>query len=136
MRGLESILSGAAKPEPETPDGDDLGPCASRPAPKGWPGLHVFNGREDTRAFQYHHLGLESFAADGTSFVVEWNVPEKWRLTAFGRDLWRIFLGIHHHKLECQQHQASLHTSPCVAFRSSGRTLTIARWRFMRLMPS
>ena len=77
MRGLESILSGAAKPEPETPDGDDLGPCASRPAPKGWPGRHIFNGREDTCAFHYHHLGLERFAADGASFVFEWNVPEK-----------------------------------------------------------
>lgn len=79
---------------------EDLGPCASRTNPKGWVGLYVFNGTEDTRGFQYSHLGFETFAADGTSFVFEWNVPEKWRMSVTGRNLWRIFLGIHLHKLE------------------------------------
>jgi hypothetical protein len=88
------------KPESEKPEGEDLGPCASRVMPKGWVGLYVLNGKEDTHAFQYVHMGKETFAADGTSFVIEFNVPEKWRLTVRGRSLWPVFLGIHHHKIE------------------------------------
>jgi hypothetical protein len=90
----------AEKEIAETPDGEDLGPCASRAMPKGWTGLYVFNGTEDTRGFQYTHLGFEGFAADGTSLVIEWNVPENWRMTVKGRALWPIFLVIHHHKIE------------------------------------
>jgi len=98
---INGILMGVKpKDQVESPDGEDLGPCASRPMPKGWVGVYVFNGKEDTRGFQYIHLGFESFAADGKSFVIEFNVPEKWRMTVKGRNLWPIFLNIHHHKLE------------------------------------
>lgn len=105
MKGkhLDELLQTAAqKPETQTEtDGDeDLGPCASRPAPRGWTGLYVLNGKEDTRAFQYVHLGYASYSANGTSFVVEFNVPEKWRMTVKGRKLWKVFANIHHHKLE------------------------------------
>jgi hypothetical protein len=81
---------------------DDLGPCASRPMPGGWMGLIVLNGRENTRAFQYVHMGHEEFAVDGQWFVFEFNVgvSEKWRLRVRGRNLWPIFVNIHHHKIE------------------------------------
>jgi hypothetical protein len=82
------------------PEVEDLGECAPRPSPRGWTGLYVLNGKEDVRAFQYQHLGFESFSADGTSFVVEFNIPEKWRVTVTGRSLWRIFVNLHQHKLE------------------------------------
>jgi len=84
----------------DTREGEDLGPCASRPMPMGWVGLYVLNGKEDTHAFQYQHIGKETFSADGQSFVIEWNIPEKWRLTVRGRNLWTIFVNVHHHKLE------------------------------------
>ena len=76
--------------KPETVEAEDLGPCASRPMPKAWTGLYVLNGKEDTRAFQYVHLGFASYSASGTSFVVEFNVPEKWKLTVKGRKLWKV----------------------------------------------
>jgi hypothetical protein len=91
------------EPGPDSPrDPEELGPCASRPHPTGWTGVYVLNGRENTRAFQYVHLGFEEFSADGQAFVVEFNVnvAEKWRMTVKGRKLWPIFLNLHHHKLE------------------------------------
>jgi hypothetical protein len=99
---LEEILQVARKGKErnESPDGEDLGVCASRPVPRGSVGIYVFNGREDTRAFQYQHLGFERFSADGTSFVVEFNIPEKWRMTVTGRSLWPIFVNLHQHKIE------------------------------------
>ena len=89
-------------PDASAPEDEDLGPCASRPMPKGWNGIYIQNRTEDTHAFQYMHLGYEKFAANGKSFVIEFNinVAEKWRVTVHGRRLWRIFLNLHHHKLE------------------------------------
>jgi hypothetical protein len=63
-------------------------------------GLYVLNGKEDTRAFQYVHIGYASYSSAGTSFVVEFNEPEKWRLTVKGRKLWTVFVNIHRHALE------------------------------------
>lgn len=99
---LKGILQGASarKEKGESPDGEDLGESASRATPRGSVGIYVFNGKEDVRAFQYQHLGFERFSADGTSFVIEFNIPEKWRMTATGRSLWRIFVNLHHHKIE------------------------------------
>src|SRR5262249_9408190 len=89
-------------PDASAPEDEDLGPCASRPMPKGWNGIYIQNRTEDTHAFQYMHLGYEKFAANGLSFVVEFNinVAEKWRRAVHGRGLWRIFVNLHHHKLE------------------------------------
>ena len=98
-KSLDEVLQ-ATRQEHKTPEGEDLGTCASRPEPKGWPGLLVLGGKEDTRAFQYVHLGFASYCADGRSFVIEFNEPEKWRLTVQGRSLWRIFVNIHQHSLE------------------------------------
>jgi hypothetical protein len=83
-------------------DAEDLGPCAARPMPGGWLGLYVQNGRENTRGFQYVHMGHEEFSVDGRWFVFEFNVSlsERWRLRVEGRALWPIFLNIHHHKIE------------------------------------
>ena len=99
---LNDILQGAriGKVRDEGPEAEDLGECASKAMPRGFVGIHVFNGKEDTRAFQYQHLGFERFSADGTSFVIEFNIPEKWRMTVTGRNLWRIFVNLHHHKVE------------------------------------
>lgn len=90
------------EPSSSPRDAEDLGPCAARPMPGGWTGIYILNGRENTRAFQYMHLGLEEFSADGRWFTVEFNVNigEKWRLTVHGRNLWPIFVNLHHHKLE------------------------------------
>ncbi len=81
---------------------EDLGPCAARPMPNGWTGLIVHNGRENTRAFQYVHLGYEEFGTDGQWFVFDFNIStsERWRLRVHGRRLWPIFVNIHHQKLE------------------------------------
>ena len=99
---LNEILQGAriGKQRGESSEGEDLGECASKAIPKGFVGIHVFNGKEDTSAFQYQHLGFERFSADGTSFVIEFNIPEKWRMSVSGRNLWRIFVNLHQHKIE------------------------------------
>ncbi len=101
MKGnhLDGVLQKAA-PKPETVEAEDLGSCVSRPMPRGSTGLYVMNGREDTRAFQYVHLGYANFSSGGTSFVIEFNEPEKWRLTVKGRKLWNVFVNIHRHALE------------------------------------
>jgi hypothetical protein len=96
---LDEILQ-TSTPKTEMAQAEDLGACASQPIPKGWTGLYVLNGKEDTRAFQYVHLGYANHSADGTSFVVEFNEPEKWRLTVKGRKLWKVFVNIHQHALE------------------------------------
>lgn len=98
-KSLDELLQ-VSQAQPAKADGEDLGECASRPEPGGCPSLYVLNGKEDTRAFQYVHLGFANFAADGTSFRVEFNEPEKWRLEVKGRRLWRVFVNLHQHKLE------------------------------------
>ena len=52
------------------------------------------------RAFQYVHLGFANYSADGRSFVVEFNEPEKWRMTVKGSNLWTVFTNIQQHALE------------------------------------
>jgi hypothetical protein len=101
MKGnhLDGVLQKTPQ-KPETVEGEDLGACASQPMPKAWTGLYVLNGKEDIRAFQYVHLGYASFSSGGTSFVIEFNEPEKWRLTVKGRKLWKVFVNIHRHALE------------------------------------
>lgn len=83
-------------------DADDLGPCAARPMPGGWTGIYILGGKEDIPAFDYIHMGRKLFAGDRKSFFVEFNirVGERWRVTVYGRNLWLIFVNIHHHKLE------------------------------------
>jgi hypothetical protein len=98
-KGLDEILQ-VTPQKRETPQGEDLGACASRPEPNRWPGLLVLGGKEDTRGFQYVHLGFASYSADGRSFVIEFNEPEKWRLTVQGHSLFRIFVNIQQHALE------------------------------------
>jgi hypothetical protein len=94
------IKSPAKKTTTETPDSEDLGPCASRPTPKWWTGIHVKRGRDGTRSFQYVHIGYEEFDPAGTRFVFEFNVPEKWRVTVTGTNLWKIYNYLHQHRLE------------------------------------
>jgi hypothetical protein len=98
---------GHAEPEAKgnghTPAADEeLGECASRAMPAGWPGIYIRNGKEAIHAFQYVHMGLELFAADGHCFVFEFNVNvgATWRVWVYGINLWPIFLNIHLHKLE------------------------------------
>jgi hypothetical protein len=104
----EDILK-PQKPAPQAselgdgaPEDEDLGSCASQPMPKGWTGIHILGATEGVRGFQYMHLGYENFALDGRSFVVEFNIniAEKWRVTVRRRRLWRIYVNLHHHKLE------------------------------------
>ncbi|WP_162136283.1 hypothetical protein, partial [Zavarzinella formosa] len=98
-KSFDDILQGSPAPAREVPvAADDLGPCAARPDPAGLVSLCVINGRADSRAFQYAHLGFANFAADGTSFAVEFNEPEKWRLTVRGRKLWRGVSNLHQHR--------------------------------------
>jgi hypothetical protein len=71
---------------------EDLGPCAARPSSKWVPAVHVFRRRGGPRTFQYAHMGYMEFAPDGLDgFVIEFNEPEKWRLTVEGRNLWPIY---------------------------------------------
>jgi hypothetical protein len=80
--------------------GEDLGPCAARPSAKELPGLHVIRRRASTRSFQFAHLGYQEYDPSNTWFVVEFNEPEKWRLTVRGRNLWAIYNYIAQHRLE------------------------------------
>ncbi len=70
--------------------------------PGGWTGIYILNGTEGAHAFHYIHMGRKFFAADRGSFFVEFNirVGERWRVTVYGRNLWPIFVNLHHHKLE------------------------------------
>jgi len=87
-------------PQMITPDGEDLGPCASRPGTKWWAALHVHRGKRGTRAFQYANLGDGEFDPAGTSFIFDFHTPDHWRLTVTGRGLWPVFNYIAHHRLE------------------------------------
>jgi hypothetical protein len=98
-KSLDDILQ-VTPQKREMPEGEDLGTSASRAVPRGWPGILVLNGKEDTRAFQYVHLGFANYSADGRSFVVEFNEPEKWRMTVKGSNLWKVFVNIQQHALE------------------------------------
>ena len=98
-KSFDDLLQ-SSPPQTAKDEGEDLGECASRCDPRGCSSLYVLNGKEDTRAFQYVHLGFANFAADGTSFVIEFNEPQMWRLTVTGRKLWRVFVNLHQHKLE------------------------------------
>ncbi|MGO9443330.1 MAG: hypothetical protein ACLPXB_00980 [Thiobacillaceae bacterium] len=98
-KSLDEILQ-VTPPKREMPEGEELGTSASRAVPRGWPAILVLNGREDTRAFQYVHLGFANYSADGRSFVVEFNEPEKWRMTVKGSNLWKVFANIQQHALE------------------------------------
>ena len=98
-KSLDDILQ-VTPQKREMPEGEELGTSASRAVPRGWPGILVLNGKEDTRAFQYVHLGFANYSADGRSFVVEFNEPEKWRMTVKGSNLWKVFVNIQQHALE------------------------------------
>jgi hypothetical protein len=98
-KSLDDILQ-VTPQKREMPDGEEIGTSASRAVPRGWPGFLVLNGKEDTRAFQYVHLGFANYSADGRSFVVEFNEPEKWRMTVKGSNLWKVFVNIQQHALE------------------------------------
>jgi hypothetical protein len=98
-KSLDDILQ-VTPQKRDMPEGEDPGACSSRPVPRGWSGILVLNGREDTRAFQYVHLGFANYSADGRSFVVEFNEPEKWRMTVKGSNLWKVFVNIQQHALE------------------------------------
>jgi hypothetical protein len=98
---LTSVAAGSrAKPAAEEGDGEDLGPCAARPAAKLLPGLHLFRRRGSTRSFQFAHLGYQEYDPSNTWFVIEFNEPEKWRVTVRGRNLWAIYNYIAQHRLE------------------------------------
>jgi hypothetical protein len=101
MKGnsFDEMLQAKAQKQ-KTVEADELGECASPPKPDGWPGLYVLSGKHDTRAFSYLHMGYANYSADGMSFVVEFNEPEKWRLSVKGRKLWTVFVNIHQHALE------------------------------------
>ncbi len=79
---------------------EDLGPCAARPASKEIPGLHVFRRKGSTRSFQFAHLGYQEYDPGNTWFIIEFNEPEKWKLTVRGRNLWAIYNYIAQHRLE------------------------------------
>lgn len=102
---LERIWAGT---RPEAED-DDLGPCCSRPAAAALTGFHVRRAtqiskteptRKTTRSFDYSHLGYREIDEGNEWFVVEVNEPEKWRLRVEGRALWRVYAGLHRHRLE------------------------------------
>jgi hypothetical protein len=64
------------------------------------PGLHVFRRRGSTRSFEFLHLGYKEYDAGNTWFILEFNEPEKWRVTVQGRNLWQIYNYIAQHRLE------------------------------------
>ena len=62
-------------------------PCAGRAQTQSLPGFHVYRFGHPTRTFQFAHVGYQECAEDGTWFIIEFNEPEKWRLTVCGRNL-------------------------------------------------
>ena len=98
---LTAATAGARTKQAEEDDaGEDLGPCAARAAVKELPGLHVFRCRETTRSFQFAHMGYKEYDRGNSWFIIEFNEPEKWRLTVRGRNLWAIYNYIAQHRLE------------------------------------
>lgn len=55
------------------------------------------------RQLQYHVIESDEsdsgFAADGQSFMIEWNIPEQWQLTVTGRNLRPIYDRISEHRI-------------------------------------
>jgi len=98
---LTAATAGSRSNQAEEDDaGEDLGPCAARPASKWMPGLHIFRRRGSTRSFQFAHVGYQEYDPGNTWFIIEFNEPEKWRLTVRGRNLWAIYHYIAQHRLE------------------------------------
>jgi len=89
-----------AKPTAEEAEAEDLGPCAARATAKLIPCLHVFRLRGSTRSFDFVHLGFKEYDPGNTWFILEFNEPEKFRVTVRGRNLWRIYNYIVQHRLE------------------------------------
>lgn len=85
-----------------TSDEEDLGKCFSRPSSvqRSMCGIHYKLRKGDVRSFQYVHIGFERFDGAGTRFVVEYNTPDRWRVTVTGRNLWKGYNYHHHHRLE------------------------------------
>lgn len=45
-------------------------------------------------------MGFREFDPAGTSFAIEINEPEKWKITVVGRALWLLYNYLHQHRLE------------------------------------
>jgi hypothetical protein len=99
---LTAAIAGAraGRQAGEEEAGEELGPCAARPTARWLPGVHVFRRRGSTRSFQFAHLGYQEYDPGNTWFVIEFNEPEKWRLTVRGRNLWAIYNYLAQHRLE------------------------------------
>jgi hypothetical protein len=97
-----TAATAGARPTPveEGDAGEDLGPCAARPTGKWLAGVHVFRRQGSTRSFEFAHVGYKEYHPGNTWFVIEFNEPEKWRLTVRGRNLWKIYNYIAQHRLE------------------------------------
>jgi len=91
--------AGARPPNDEEEGDEDLGLCAARPSVKWVAGLHVMLRQGAVRSFQFSHLGHQEYDAANTRFVLEFNQPEKWRVTVRGRNLWTIYDYITQHRL-------------------------------------
>jgi hypothetical protein len=98
---LQDILqnaNGKKSPKGESIEGEDLGECCARPASKWLAGLHVHNGGEPTRSFQFTQIDFEEFTP--TRFTFIFVGMAHWKLEVHGRNLWQAFNYIHQHRLE------------------------------------
>ncbi|MDZ4858037.1 MAG: hypothetical protein SGI88_03570 [Candidatus Hydrogenedentes bacterium] len=95
---LKDVLTRITPAKGESVEGEDLGPCASRPSPKWWAGLHVHNGTEPTRSFQYVQLDFAEYTPSRFTFIFAGT--RQWKLEVSGRNLWSIYNYINSHRIE------------------------------------
>ena len=100
---LATVTKQPPRPSPppiaESVDGEDLGPCASRPGNKFITCLHVHNGAEPVQSFQYVHMAVRS-VYEPTRFAVLFAANEGWKIVVEGTNLWRVYNHICQHRLE------------------------------------
>lgn len=90
----------------------DLGNCASRVFHGKWhPGLELRKRDGMAQGFQYGHMSLAIRDATNVRMVLEFLIPDKWRVTIEGLNLKRIFSLVLQHRLEWLQEGSSAETT-------------------------
>ena len=106
---ISDSLHGLKKPGKQEPEGEDIGPCASRVTARTYPGVAVKHARvlggtgptiRTTRAVSYSHIGFFDLSDDGRTMVLEYQEPEKWRITLFGTNFDRLFMNLKNNRID------------------------------------
>lgn len=84
----------------EDEEGEDLGPCASRPTPKYWPSLEIRKKSGECFAFSYSPMLPLHFDKTRTVITIDIPSPDPWQIVISGVRLKTLFAYLHQHRIE------------------------------------